>query len=100
MNRVSADDTAFAHRDSEALIIAPTFVKPDDTPETIQTALKPWQTIAAFGKGAYVSFFSQDTQEELEAGYPPAILKRLAKIKYRYDPENVFNQNFNIKPKA
>jgi hypothetical protein len=100
MNRVPADETAFAHRNSEVLIISPTFTKPDASPEAIQDGLTPWRAIEAFGNGAYISFFSQGTREEMEAGYPPATLKRLAKVKHQYDPENVFNQNFNIKPAA
>jgi FAD/FMN-containing dehydrogenase len=98
MNRIAPDATAFAHRDNEVLIVAPTFVAPDATGAAIDEALKPWQHIAAFSSGAYVSFFSEATAEALSAAYPPATLERLAQIKKQYDPENIFSRNYNIRP--
>jgi hypothetical protein len=30
--------------------------------------------------------------------YPPATLKRLAQVKRRYDPDNLFHLNLNVAP--
>ncbi len=98
MNRVAADATAFAHRDSEVLIIAPVFVPSNASEDEIAAALKPWRDIAAFGKGAYSNFFSEASDTEVTATYPPATYDRLAAIKKTYDPENVFSQNLNVRP--
>jgi FAD/FMN-containing dehydrogenase len=100
MNRIAPDATAFAHRDSEVLVVAPTFVAPDATPEVQHEALAPWRIVAALGNGAYISFFSEDSGNELHAAYPPATYERLARIKQAYDPENIFKQNYNIPPAA
>lgn len=100
MNRVPADATAFAHRDSEVLIVSPVFLAPDASDSTIEVALKPWREIVRFGTGAYSNFFSSATKKEVAAAYPAATYERLAEIKRRYDPRNVFNQNLNIKPAA
>ncbi len=98
MKRVAADATAFAHRDSELLVVAPTFVPLEASDREISQAMKPWRTIAPFTSGAYVNFFSTATDEDVAASYPHATYERLAKIKRIYDPENIFNQNYNIKP--
>lgn len=98
INRVPVEATAFAHRTSEAMIVCPTFVSPEASPEEIEAALRPWKTIAAYGSGAYVSFFSEDTGKEVLAAYPPQTYERLVAVKQQYDPENIFNGNYNIKP--
>lgn len=96
MNRVPAGETAFAHRDSEALIICPRFVAPTATETEIRTALEPWQAIGAFGSGSYGNFFSEITAENTKAAFPAETYQRLLKVKQQYDPENIFNQNCNI----
>ncbi|HSW65782.1 MAG TPA: FAD-binding oxidoreductase [Bacillota bacterium] len=98
MNRVSKDATAFPHRDSEVLVISPTFLPPDATDADIARALQPWDKIEAHGSGAYASFYSDITDKHVAAAFPGATYKRLAEIKAKYDPNNLFNQNCNIKP--
>lgn len=97
MKRVSADATAFAHRDNEALIVSPVFLPETATDEEVTKALKPWEAIAKHGKGAYINFFTE-LDEDLNGMYPAATLKRLATVKAQYDPHNVFDQNFNVLP--
>lgn len=98
MNRVASDATAFAHRDSEILVVAPQFFPVDAAEETIQQGLQTWRDIAATSNGAYINFFSRVGEREVNAAYPDATYKKLATIKKTYDPRNVFNQNINIKP--
>ena len=100
MNRVPKDATAFAHRDSEALIISPIFLPPGATEAEVKTALKPWSKIEAHGSGAYASFYSENSDKHVAAAFPKPTYDRLAKIKARYDPQNLFNQNCNITPAA
>lgn len=97
MNRVDTMDTAFAHRDSEVLIVSPRFFPQDATDDDIEKALKPWYEIANMGNGAYSNFFSQSSNRPSERSYPAATYKKLARIKQQYDPDNLFNQNVNIK---
>ncbi len=98
MNRVATHETAFAHRNSEALIVCPAFVPQNATESDVETALKPWRNIAKYSDGAYVNFFSTAAALQIEAAYPAATYKRLSQIKAVYDPQNVFNHNFNVKP--
>lgn len=98
MNRIDAAATAFAHRSSELLMISATFIPLDATVEQEKSAMIPWNTIAPFTNGAYVNFFSTATEEDVALVYPTSTYERLAELKKRYDPQNIFNQNYNIKP--
>jgi len=98
MNRVPSDATAFAHRNSEVLLIAATFVPLGASGQEQKQALVPWNTVAPFTSGAYVNFFTDATGKETSASYPTPVMHRLAMIKKKYDPENVFNRNYNIAP--
>jgi len=48
--------------------------------------------------GAYVNFLGDEGAERVRAAYPGATWDRLAEVKRRYDPENVFSMNGNILP--
>lgn len=98
MKRVAPESTAFPHRNREALFISATFLPPDVSQSDIQKAMIPWNSIAPYTKGAYVNFFSEATEKEVSAVYPKATYERLSKVKSRYDPENIFNQNYNVMP--
>ncbi len=98
MNSVATDATAFAHRDSEALIVGPVFLAQNATADEIDAALGPWRKIAVFGKGAYANFTSEMTDAQVKAAYPPVVYQRLARLKATYDPQNIFSQNLNIQP--
>lgn len=97
MKNVSSDKTAFSYRNSEMLVVCPVFMSPTVSITEEKEALKPWEGIASFGKGSYANFFSM-TDVSIEKIYPQKTYERLVKIKKQYDPENIFNQNYNIKP--
>jgi FAD/FMN-containing dehydrogenase len=95
--RVSPEATAFAHRKAETLILSPTFLQPTATTADVQAALQPWRTVEAFGDGAYVQFISEQTDKATVLTYPKATHQRLLEIKRKYDPDNIFYLNINIK---
>jgi hypothetical protein len=46
--------------------------------------------------GLYLSFETDTRPERLHDAFPDETLARLRPLKARYDPDNVFNQNFPI----
>ena len=48
--------------------------------------------------GAYVGFLGNDGQARIREAYPGPTWDRLAAIKRRYDPTNLFRLNQNIAP--
>ena len=57
-------------------------------------AMKPYAT-----GSAYVNFMTEEGAERVEAAYGESY-GRLAKLKQRYDPMNLFRMNQNISPAA
>jgi hypothetical protein len=54
----------------------------------------------ASGKGTYVNFLVEPDEERVRASYGADKYGRLAKVKAKYDPENVFHLNANIEPES
>ena len=52
----------------------------------------------ATSRCAYVNFVNDEGPERVRAAYPGATWDRLAAIKARYDPENLFHRNHNVPP--
>ena len=97
MARVPADATAFAHRDSRIMVNAATFYEGDDDKD--RRAAWVDGLVAALqqdDRGAYVNFLADEGEERIRAAYPGATWDRLAAIKARYDPTNLFRLNQNI----
>ena len=99
MARVPVDATAFAHRSSCIMAnVAAFYEGPDD-----RATREAWVTdfAAALGGsdgGAYVNFLVDEGEERVRAAYPGSTWERLAEIKGRYDPTNLFRLNQNIPP--
>ena len=58
------------------------------------SALVPY----AAGEGSYVNFMSEYEENRVRAAYGAEKYQRLAAIKAKYDPDNVFHLNANILP--
>jgi hypothetical protein len=90
VSRVPDDATGYAHRQAELMVVITT-VGPEPGTEA---AL--WGRLAAHVNGAYANFLSSATREDVAAIYPPETYRRLAAVKRRYDPGNLFAGNHNV----
>ncbi|CAN5606284.1 hypothetical protein BH09CHL1_BH09CHL1_29570 [soil metagenome] len=59
-----------------------------------------WDLLHHHFNGLYLSFDTDLRAERLYDAFPPRTLDRLRDLKQRYDPNNVFKDNFNINPIA
>ncbi len=98
---VSANDTAFAMRDAPFLInIMGTWKNAQDSARHIAWVRDVWQELSALGTSAmYLNYMGEEpvdgdalVRQSLGANHA-----RLARIKHRHDPENLFRLNPNVR---
>jgi FAD/FMN-containing dehydrogenase len=96
--RVPEDATAYAHRRAE-LVVMTAAAGPPPVIEAARPALEAiWRKLTPHVDGAYANFLATATAEDVAAIYPPRTYARLAAVKRRYDPGNLFARNHNIRP--
>ncbi|MBN1659833.1 MAG: FAD-binding oxidoreductase [Anaerolineae bacterium] len=97
--RVPVDATAYAHRLSRTMVnVAAFYEGPDDRPLREAWVAELAAALNQGNAGAYVNFLGDEGPERVRAAYPGATWDRLAAIKARYDPTNLFHMNHNIPP--
>jgi FAD/FMN-containing dehydrogenase len=98
-NLVSTDATAYFHRDAKFVLnVHGRWDEVADDRICIAWAREFFQASAPFASaGAYVNFMTQEEGDRVAAAYG-SNYDRLVQIKNRYDPENIFHLNQNIKP--
>ncbi|WP_406314985.1 FAD-binding oxidoreductase [Streptosporangium sp. NBC_01639] len=98
VSRVPSDATAYAHRQAELMFVTTT-AGPEPLVQAARPALEAiWARLAPRVNGAYANFLASATQEDVAAIYPPRTYRRLAAVKRRYDPGNLFSRNHNVRP--
>ncbi|MER5987818.1 FAD-binding oxidoreductase [Streptomyces sp. NPDC001787] len=98
--RVPPDDTAWAYRDAVwSGVIGGIDPDPANASAIRQWAVDYWEELHPYSMGgAYVNFIGAgEGQERVRATYRDHY-DRLAEIKHRYDPHNLFHANQNIEP--
>ena len=99
MARVSPDATAWPNRAAHFVMNAHARWRDKaDDGACIAWARELSETAAPFAMGSvYVNFMPEDESDRVETAYG-ANYRRLAEIKRRYDPDNLFRMNQNIRP--
>jgi FAD/FMN-containing dehydrogenase len=98
---MAPDATAFAGRGATfATVIAGAWSDRADDEANVRFVREYWEALRPHSEeGGYVNFMSGDDQDRVRANYGTHY-DRLAAIKARYDPANVFRVNHNIRPAA
>lgn len=102
MRRVPPSATAYGLRDlGDNLLIVSEWMDPAQTNSGIAWARDAYAALASFrAAGGYLNYLGDDsTPDEVAAAYGPN-LPRLRELKAKYDPENFFHMNQNIRPNA
>jgi FAD/FMN-containing dehydrogenase len=98
--RVADDATAFGHRQAKLMVN----IAAKDQRVEARAEHETWvaRLVDALSGGittpGYVGFIGEEGEKGVRRAYPPATLKRLAQVKRRYDPDNLFRLNLNVAP--
>ena len=99
MGRVPADATAFAHRDAPVMVaVIDHYEDPSTEAEQVAWTEALHEKLAPRSVGVYSNFLAEEGEQRVHEAYPGAAYPRLADVKRRYDPSNLFQLNQNIRP--
>jgi FAD/FMN-containing dehydrogenase len=102
LNQLPADYSAAGNRDATAVFnVAGSWEKPEDDAVNIAWTREAWEDMRRFSTGGtYVNFLTEEEQgDRIQAAYGQN-LDRLADIKAKWDPSNLFRLNKNIAPRG
>jgi FAD/FMN-containing dehydrogenase len=98
--RIPAAETAFGPRGAAYRLILDTlWDDPDGDADNISWAHESGSKLKEFFNGdTYVNYLTEHDESDVESAYSDSSRRRLREIKTKYDPENFFRVNHNIKP--
>ncbi|MFI2363107.1 FAD-binding oxidoreductase [Promicromonospora sp. NPDC019610] len=96
--RVPSDATAYAHRQADLMVATVT-----GGPVAVVDAAREgvdaiWGKLAPHLSGAYANFLTTADETDVTDVYPKSTYERLASVKRRYDADNLFARNHNVRP--
>jgi FAD/FMN-containing dehydrogenase len=98
--RVSADATAFPHRQILAtMLLTSSWDATVDQGPHIDWLRQYWRSLEPHTRGFYSNDAIEESQRQIDDNYA-SNLPRLIAVKDRYDPTNLFRMNANIVPTA
>lgn len=98
-HRIKQEDTAFSYRDARwAEVMVGVSPDPQDADRITAWTKDYWNALHPYSAGgAYVNMMMDEGDERIRASYR-GNYPRLAAVKRRYDPDNLFRVNQNIRP--
>jgi FAD/FMN-containing dehydrogenase len=100
INRVDPQAMAYSERSADWMLsIDGNWSDPADDAAVISWVRETWSELAPFGTGGvYLNFLSDETPTSYVEDAFGDNMRRLAEIKAKYDPTNLFRLNNNIAP--
>ncbi len=96
---VADEDSAFSHRDTLIEFFAGSaWADPAEDAERMAGARRWAASMQPYSTGTYVNVISDPGADGVTRAYRSTQLARLAQLKRRWDPDNVFHLNQNIRP--
>jgi FAD/FMN-containing dehydrogenase len=95
---VPAEATAFAHRGA-TVAISLHAAHGEDRAVADAWINRYFGALAPKANGVYSNFLDDEGEARIRDAYPSATYERLADVKRRYDPSNLFRRNQNIRPR-
>ncbi|MHC1783805.1 MAG: FAD-binding oxidoreductase [Anaerolineaceae bacterium] len=97
--RIPGGATAYAHRDAQIMVNVAAFYNGPDEKVKQESWVKDFAGALSQGhSGVYVNFLADEGEERIREAYPGGTWERLAAVKARYDPDNLFRLNQNVTP--
>ncbi len=96
--RVPVDATAYAHRDRPLMAYVLSVAELLEDRSAQATWLDGVALDLGLAGGAYVNFLGDEGEQGVREAYPGATWDRLAAIKRRHDPDNLFRHVQNVPP--
>jgi FAD/FMN-containing dehydrogenase len=79
-------------------VVAAFYDGPEDRPQRAAWTEASAGALNQGRSGAYVGFMMDDGEASVRSVYPDVTWNRLASVKARYDPNNLFRLNLNVPP--
>jgi FAD/FMN-containing dehydrogenase len=99
VGRVAADATAFTSRGAGHTFNLTSMTEgPEGFEEERQWTRDFWEALAPHHMGVYVNFLMEEGEDRVREAYGAAKYDRLKALKKKYDPENLFRLNQNVRP--
>lgn len=100
LNDLSEDHSPVGNRDAKYVInIGGSWEQEADDSINIEWARNTWNSTKEFSTGGnYINFLTEDESEERVHAALGNSIKRLSEVKKKWDPENMFRVNRNVKP--
>ena len=100
-SRIAPDATAYAHRDAKFVLnVHGRWDNPKQDAECVSWSRAFFEAAKPYAMGGvYVNFMTEEETDRIGEAYGPNY-ERLARVKQKYDPQNLFHLNQNIRPAA
>jgi FAD/FMN-containing dehydrogenase len=96
---VPDEASAFSHRPTQfEFVTSNGWTDPAEDEVRMANARRCAAAIEPYASGVYVNVLADEGEQGVRRAYPPEKLARLVALKDRYDPDNVFHLNHNIRP--